>query len=84
MVEVYDVLNLAWKTYHFSAKSAGNLKALAGELSVNVLKPTQVTGTRWLPHVSRFKQFEDVLSKSDEKGGMEFQGIQMEGTLAGK
>ena len=31
-----------------------------------------------------FKQFEDVLSKSDEKGGMEFQGIQMEGTLAGK
>lgn len=31
-----------------------------------------------------FKQFEDVLSKSDEKGGMEFQGIQMEGTLEGK
>ena len=47
------MLNLVWKTYHFSAKSARDLKALAGELGVNVLKPTQVTGTRWLPHVSR-------------------------------
>ena len=47
------MLNLVWKTYHFSAKSARDLKALAGELGVNVLKPTQVTGTQWLPHVSR-------------------------------
>ena len=31
-----------------------------------------------------FQQFEAVLSKSDDKGGMEFQGIQMEGTLEGK
>ena len=31
-----------------------------------------------------FQQFEDVLSMSDEKGGMEFQGIQMEGTLEEK
>ena len=23
------------------------------ELGVNVLKPTQVSGTRWLPHISR-------------------------------
>ena len=51
--EVYDVLNLVWKTYHFSAKSARDLKALAGELGINVLKPTQVTGTWWLLHVSR-------------------------------
>lgn len=51
--EVYDVLNLVWKTYHYSAKSSRDLKALAAELGVNVLKPTQVTGTRWMPHVSR-------------------------------
>ena len=31
-----------------------------------------------------FQQFEAVLSKSDDKGGMEFQGIQMEGSLEGK
>ena len=51
--EVYDMLNLVWKTYHYCAKSTRDLKALAGELGVNVLKPTQVSGTRWLPHVSR-------------------------------
>ena len=51
--EVYDVLNLVWKTYHFSPKSTRDLKDFAGELGVNVLKPNQVTGTRWLPHVSR-------------------------------
>jgi len=197
--EVYDVLNLVWNTCHLSAKSECDPKTLAGELGVNVLKPTQVTGTRWLPHVSRalkvfikpgesktpddttgqyalvvylidhlsassnnaedannnaqgrakyiakrmrdvqfaafchfladmftilgrlslkmqsdalilpaaisqlnetvaeitclknrhipkghFQQFEDILSKSDGKAGMEFQGIQMEGTLEGK
>lgn len=26
---------------------------MGSELGVNVLKPTQVSGTRWLPHISR-------------------------------
>ena len=53
-VEVaYDVLQLIWKTYHYSPKSSRELQALASELGVNVLKPTQVSGTRWLPHISR-------------------------------
>ena len=51
--EIYDVLNLVWKTYHYSAKSSRDLKTLAGELGVNVLKPTEVSGTRWLSHVNR-------------------------------
>ena len=51
--EVYDVLNLVWKNYHFSPKSTHDLKDLAGELGVNVLKPNQVTGTQWLTHVTR-------------------------------
>ena len=50
---VYDVLQLIWKTYHYSPKSTRELKALASELGVDVLKPTQVSGTRWLPHISR-------------------------------
>ena len=29
------------------------LKSIADELETNTLKPTQVRGTRWLPHVSR-------------------------------
>ena len=36
-----------------SPKSTRELKALAIELGVDVLKPTQVSGTRWLPHISR-------------------------------
>lgn len=51
--EVYDVMNLVWKTCHYSAKSSRELKALASELGVDALKPTQVSGTQWLPHVSR-------------------------------
>ena len=51
--DVYNVLNLIWKTYHYSAKSVRALKSIADELQINILKPTQVRGTRWLPHVSR-------------------------------
>lgn len=44
--DVYNVLHLIWKTYNNSPKSVRALK-------INILKPTQVRGTRWLPHVSR-------------------------------
>lgn len=51
--DVYTVLHLIWKTYHYSPKSVRALKSIADELQINILKPTQVRGTRWLPHVSR-------------------------------
>ena len=51
--QVYDMLNMVWKTYHFSPKSMRELKALGEDLGVNVLVPSGVRGTRWLPHVSR-------------------------------
>ena len=70
--EVYDVLNLVWKTYHYSAKSSRDLKALASELGVEALKPTQVSGTRWLPHVSRaLKVF---IKPGDDKTSEELTG----------
>ena len=50
---VYNILHLIWKTYHYSPKSVRELKSIAEELETNILKPTQVKGTRWLPHVSR-------------------------------
>ena len=50
--DVYSVLHLIWKTYHYSPKSVRALKSIADELEINILKPTQVRGTRWLPHVS--------------------------------
>lgn len=50
---VYNVLHLIWKTYHYSPKSVRELKSIADELEMNILKPTQVKGARWLPHISR-------------------------------
>ena len=50
---VYNILHLIWKTYHYSPKRVRELKSTADELQTNILKPTQVKATRWLPHVSR-------------------------------
>ena len=53
MEKVHKVLHLIWKTYHFSLKSTRELKAVADKMGIGVLKPGQVKGTKWLPHVSR-------------------------------
>lgn len=44
---------MIWKTYHYSPKSTHELQAIGNKLGVSVLKPTQVSGTRWLPHISQ-------------------------------
>ncbi|XP_049922954.1 uncharacterized protein LOC126404036 [Epinephelus moara] len=54
--QVYSLLNMVWKTYHFSSKSMRELRALGVELGVRVNVPSGVSGTRWLPHVSRALQ----------------------------
>jgi len=46
-------MHLVWKTYHFSPKSKRDLKTLGSQLGIDVLQPTRVKGSRWLPHVSR-------------------------------
>ena len=51
--KVYDIMHLVWKTYHFSPKSKRDLKTLGSQLGIDVLRPTRVKGSRWLPHVSR-------------------------------
>ena len=43
---------MIWKTYH-CPKSTRELQAIGDELGVTVLKTTQVSGTRWLPHISQ-------------------------------
>eukprot|EP00063_Salmo_salar_P039847 XP_014014682.1 PREDICTED: uncharacterized protein LOC106579367 isoform X2 [Salmo salar] len=50
---VYDLLNLIWKTYHFSGKSKRELYVLGQELGVDICTPSSVKGTRWIPHVHR-------------------------------
>ena len=63
---IYNVLHLIWKTYHYSPKSVRSLRSIGEELSVNILKPSQVSGTRWLPHVSRALNV--FVGHSDNKG----------------
>lgn len=50
---VYEVLQFIWKTYHQSPKSIQEFQGIGTELGISVLKPTQVSGTRCLPHISR-------------------------------
>ena len=69
VAEVYNVLDLVWKTYHYSPKSTRDLQALAVGFDINVRKPTRVGGTRWLPHVSRaLKVFIKAGSDNASKG----------------
>jgi len=50
---VIEILDLIYKTYHFSPKSRRGLQAIAHELNLKAHMPTRVKGTRWLPHVRR-------------------------------
>lgn len=50
---VYNLLNLIWKTYHFSGKSKRELYTLGQELGVDICSPSSVKGTRWIPHIHR-------------------------------
>lgn len=68
--DVYNILHLIWKTYHYNPKSVRALKSIADELEINILKPTQVKGTRWLPHVSRaLKVFVSHKSATESESG---------------
>lgn len=42
--QVYDLLHLIWKTYHFSGKSKRELCVLGQELGVDVCTPSTVKG----------------------------------------
>ena len=50
---VYDLLNLIWKTYHFSGKSKRELYVFGQELGVDICTPSSVKATRWVPHIHR-------------------------------
>jgi len=71
--KVYNVLHLVWKTYHYSPKSKRELKALGTELGIDVSQPSQVKGSRWLPHVSRALEVLIKLVKDGDMGTDESQ-----------
>ncbi len=67
MIEkVYDLLQLVWKTYHFSPKSKRELKAIGMELGCAIRTPSAVKTQRWLPHIYRALS---VFLASDQTAG---------------
>ena len=53
MKQVTDMLSGLYKFYHYSPKAWRELKAIAALFEDRVFKPTNLGGTRWLPHISR-------------------------------
>ena len=53
MKDVFDILNGIYKQYHYSPKAWRDLKTVADLMELEVLKPVNLKGTRWLPHLSR-------------------------------
>lgn len=53
MKDIQDVLTNTYKQYHYSPKALRELRNIADALEEKVLKPTNLHGTRWLPHVQK-------------------------------
>lgn len=51
--DVYNILHLIWKTYHYSPKSVRALKSIADELEINILKPKGPAGFCTLAECSK-------------------------------
>ena len=48
-----DILKKVYKHYHRSPKALRELKAVAEVLSEHFVRPTRLSGTRWLPHFAK-------------------------------
>ncbi|XP_063438155.1 zinc finger protein 862-like [Mytilus trossulus] len=51
MREIQDILQHMYKHYHYSPKALRELRKLAEALEEKILKPTNLSGTRWLPFI---------------------------------
>ena len=53
MREIQDILQHIYKHYHYSPKALRELRLIADALDENVMKPTNLPGTRWLPFIEK-------------------------------
>ena len=75
---MYDILHLVWKTYHYIPKCRRELDALGKELGLDVLKPRPVKGSRWLPRVSWALK---VFTKPQKAGNVTHYSVQYAAVL---
>jgi hypothetical protein len=52
LVTVQDMLKKIYKHYHYSPKALRELKTIADSLEEKSIKPTNLSGTTWVPHIS--------------------------------
>lgn len=52
LVTVQNMLKKIYKHYHYSPKALRELKTMAESLEEKSIKPTNLSGTRWVPHIS--------------------------------
>ncbi|XP_062580302.1 zinc finger protein 862-like [Saccostrea cucullata] len=75
MKDIQDILTNTYKQYHYSPKALRELRIIADALEEKVLKPTNLHGTRWLPHVQKalavlLKNFTVIITHFDHiRGG---------------
>lgn len=84
--DIKSVLLLLHKHYHYSAKALRELQSLTEAMEVKMLRPANLEGTRWMPHLSRslaillkpdtyrvfVTHFEDIVQS--KKGSADVQG----------
>jgi hypothetical protein len=51
MKEIQDLLHFLYKHYQYSPKALHELRMIGEALEEKILKPTNLSGTRWLPHI---------------------------------
>lgn len=56
MKKTSDMIHGLYKQYHYSPKAWRELKEVGEALQLKVWKPTNLGGTRWLPHISKALQ----------------------------
>lgn len=57
LITVQDMLKKIYKHYHYSPKALRELRNIAESLEEKVLKPTNLKGTRWVPHISKAMKY---------------------------
>lgn len=57
--DLKSVLMMIHKHYHYSAKALRELQMVAEAMEIKLIRPTNLEGTRWMPHLS--KSLENLL-----------------------
>jgi len=84
MRDIQDMLNNVYKHYHYSPKVLRELREIADALEEKVLKPTNLHGTRWLPHIHKalrilVKNFVIILTHFDHIMGARTGNAEVQG-----